>query len=618
MKASSAQSDLKDYMQFMLRYARPYKLALVFLVIYILIFIVSGRLIPLIFGWAVDYGIKPANKNFIYFCGFGLIASNALRAILSFVISYQFRYMGQNILYKIRADLLNHVQKIKISFFDKNASGRIVTRVANDTKSLGDLFADGLSGAFINLIEIFSILIALFFISWPMALVVTLILPPVLWGAVVLSELIRKQYILIKSKLSQINAFCAENLNGIEVIQLYGGESETTKKFNLNVDEYKNLQLKAVTYFALLWPIVEFFQVFSVLVSLIVGFYLLNEDLITIGQIGAFILMLQGFFRPLRFILEKYNQIQNGVTSSQRIIRLFDEKIENYNDTSTTSNSSFENHTLNHTINEFGGLNSFDTKIDSNSILKKEKSTTVIEIKNLNFGYNDETLVLKNINCSIARGSKTAIVGRTGSGKTTLVSLLQGFYQMSNLNSSNENESYIKINNTPIEDIPIALLRRKLLVVRQDEFIFKGTVESNISMGAKDQKITTEKISETLKMVGLDLPLDTTVDEMGANLSAGEKQLIALARVMLYDPEIVILDEATSNIDSLSEQKVLKAFAKVLENRTSIVIAHRLTTVLQADLILVLQNGCLVESGSPKDLLAQPNSVFHSFYDELI
>lgn len=576
-RPSSSKSDLKDYVVFMMRYAKPYKVALILLVVYIVFFIISGRLIPLIFGWAVDYGIKEANKDFIYLCGFGLIASNAVRAILSFVISYQFRFIGQDILFKIRRDLLDHVQKIKITYFDKNASGRIVTRIANDTKSLGDLFADGLSGAFINLIEIASILLSLFFISWPMALAVVVILPPVIWGALILSELVRKQFILIKSKLSHINAFSAENLNGIEVLQLYGGEQGTVRNFNHNVDEYKDLQLKAVTYFALLWPLVEFFQVFSVLVSLVVGFYLLNSDLITIGQIGAFILMLQGFFRPLRFILEKYNQIQNGVTSSQRIIRLFDEKTE-------SSNGS-----------------------KSDQVLEVSHGQPIIEVKNLDFAYKEGQPVLRNISFEIPAYSKTAIVGRTGSGKTTLVSLLQGFYESNN----------IKIYGQTIKDISIAQLREKLLVVRQDEFIFKGTVESNIAIGSKDQKISSEKLAATLKNVGLNLQLDSEIDEMGANLSAGEKQLIALARVMVYDPEIIILDEATSHIDSLSEKKVLKAFDKVLEGRTSVVIAHRLTTVLKADQILVLQDGLLVESGSPKDLIANPDSFFNSFYDEL-
>lgn len=576
-RPSSSRSDLKDYVAFMLRYSKPYKIALILLVVYILFFIISGRLIPLIFGWAVDYGIKEGNKDFIYLCGFGLIASNAVRAILSFVISYQFRFIGQDILYKIRRDLLDHVQKIKITYFDKNASGRIVTRIANDTKSLGDLFADGLSGAFINLIEIASILLSLFFISWPMALAVVVILPPVIWGALILSELVRKQFILIKSKLSHINAFSAENLNGIEVLQLYGGEQGTVKNFNLSVDEYRDLQLKAVTYFALLWPLVEFFQVFSVLVSLVVGFYLLNSDLITIGQIGAFILMLQGFFRPLRFILEKYNQIQNGVTSSQRIIRLFDEKTESFMESSLYRE------------------------------LQVSEDRPIIQVKNLNFAYKENQLVLKDISFKIPAHSKTAIVGRTGSGKTTLVSLLQGFY---------ESDS-IKVYGTSIKDIPIAKLREKLLVVRQDEFIFKGTVESNIAIGSKDQKVSREKLATTLKSVGLNLQLESEIDEMGANLSAGEKQLIALARVMVYDPEIIILDEATSHIDSLSEKKVLKAFDKVLEGRTSIVIAHRLTTVLKADQILVLQDGRLVEMGSPKDLIADQDSKFNSLYDEL-
>ncbi len=589
IQKSTPYSDLKDYVSFMYKYARSYNLTLVILVALIVIFIISGRLIPLIFGWAVDYGIKDKNINFIYRCGFALIACNSIRAVVSYLISFKFRFMGQEILYRVRRDLLEHIQKIKISFFDKNASGKIVTRISNDTKSLGDLFADGLSGAFINIVEIFSILAALFLISWHMALCVVLILPPVLWFGKVLSDKIREQFILIKSKLSAINAFSAENLNGIEVLQLYGGETQVAGNFDKNVDEYKNLQLNSVAYFALLWPIIEFFQVFSILISLIVGFYLLNDNLVTIGQIGAFVLLLQSFFRPLRFILEKYNQIQNGVTSSQRIIKLFNENTEFYSSNSNSVSSDLAVQAL-----DFG----------------KDFEDPVIKVSNLNFSYDGKNKVIKDLNFEITSGSKTAIVGRTGSGKTTLVSLLQGFYPSPT--------GSMKIYNMSIETLPIDFLRKKLLVVRQDEFIFKGTVKSNILISSGERSITDYKLKEILDQVGLELTLDSEVDEMGANLSAGEKQLIALARVMVYDPEIIILDEATSHIDTVSEQKVLKAFDKIMSGRTSIVIAHRLTTVLKADQILILNDGKLVETGHPDELLRNPESVFNTFYNELL
>lgn len=602
---SSSQSDLKDYIYFMLKYAKPYKLSLYGLVLFIILFIVAGRLIPLIFGWAVDFGIEKKNINFIYYCGFALLISNGLRAILSFLISYQFRFIGQKILFEIRKDLLDHVQKIKISYFDKNSSGRIVTRIAHDSKSLGDLFADGLSGAFINVIEIFSILGALFYISWPMATTVVLVLPPVLWAAAILSEKIRKQFIFIKSKLSQINGFSAENLNGIQIIQLYGGEDLVSKNFNQSVEEYKDLQLQSVKYFALLWPVVEFFQVFSIVISLVTGLYLYNLNSssighISVGEIGAFILMLQGFFRPLRFILEKYNQIQNGITSSQRIIRLFDEPIEK---------------------NKAHIHEQKDTHTNTSALVNsKYDSKDIIEVKNLSFAYNNKDDVLKSISFKIKHGSQNSIVGKTGSGKTTLVSLLQGFYSVG--------PNMIFIDHQPIEILDVSSLRKKLLVVRQEEFIFKGTVRTNIAIGDRNMKFNSDfnafdskldlKLETILNRVGLNFKLDDKIDEMGANLSAGEKQLIALARVMVYDPEIVILDEATSNIDSISEQKVLNAFDQVLAGRTSIVIAHRLSTVMKSDQILVLEQGRLIESGKPTQLIADQNSKFHGFYNELL
>lgn len=581
---SSTGSDFKDYWKFMFKYAIKHKFKLLILSFAILIFIIAGRSIPLLFGWAVDFGIKKSDTQVIYYCAYALLVSNALRALLSFYISFEFRKIGQYILFDIRKDLIEHIQKIKISFFDKTPSGKIVTRVANDSKSLGDLFAEGLSGAFINVIEIISILVSLFFISWPMAFVVTIVLPPVLWACWVLSEKIRIQFILTKSKLSSINSFSAENLNGIQVLQLYNGESQIFDVFKENVEDYKRLQLKSVNYFALLWPVVEFFQVFAILLSLIVGFYLTEKNLITIGQIGAFILMLQGFFRPFRFILEKYNQIQNGVTSSQRIIRLFDEETEQ---------------------------NQKQTQAESFIHTNRDPK---IEVKNLSFSYlnskNTQDLVLNNISFEINSGQQCAIVGKTGSGKTTLVSLLQRFYSSP--------YGSIKIDGLPVEDYKIEDLRSKLLVIRQDEFIFKGDLRSNISIGSRAKSISDFELNKIISQVGLNLSLDLHIDEMGANLSAGEKQLIALARVLVYDPEILILDEATSHIDSISEKKVLSAFEKVLKGRTSIIIAHRLTTVLRSDLVLVLENGKIIEKDRPKSLIENPNSHFRKFYDELM
>ena len=569
----------RTYILFMWSYIRDYKLKIWILLVFILIFTLAGRLFPITVGWAVDYGIKGQDISYIYWCGGLLFLCGLTSAVMFFQISYGFRAIGQKTVYRIRQDLIRHVQRINISYFDKTPSGKTVTRIANDTRALGDLFSAGLSGAFISFIEVLSIVVSLFILSWPMALAVMIIAPPVFWSIVVLTKKIRQQLIKIKSKLSSINAYSAESFNGIQVLQLYNKEAQALDHFQKEVVDYRDLSIKGIHFYALLWPLIEFFQFFSIIVSLGLGLYLSNQELISIGQITAFILLLQSFFDPLRTILEKYQQVQNGITSSQRVIELFEEPSEDFQ-------------------TKEGPLN------------EKFKQKLAIECRSLGFWYKDSSVkALKNISLTIASQSKNALVGYTGSGKTTLAALFQGFYKPC--------EGELRIYGKDIQSYSMEELRKKILVVRQEEFIFKGTVFSNVILG--NPSASKKEVLNAITQMGLDLSLEHSVDQMGSNLSAGERQLIALARVVLFNPDIIILDEATSHIDKASEQKVLMAMNKVLAGKTSIVIAHRLATVLGSDQIFVLEEGEIIERGHPKELLLdRDDSHLYKFYDQLL
>lgn len=574
---------LKTYISFMWSYLKEYKLKIWSLVFFILIFTLAGRLFPITVGWAVDYGIKGQDIEYIYWCGFFLSLCGLTSAVMFFKISYGFRTIGQNVLYKIRQDLVEYVQKIEVSYFDKTSSGKTVTQISNDTRSLGELFSAGFSGALICFIEIISIVIALFILSWPMALAVMVIVPPILWCIVILTQKIRQQFMLIKAKLSSINAYSAESFNGIQVLQLYNKEAVTLNHFQQEALDYRDLSIRGVHFYALLWPLIEFFQFFSIVISLSLGLYLSNEDLISIGQITAFILLLQSFFDPLRTILEKYQQVQNGIASSQRVIDLFKEKHE-------TLKAS--------------------PKVITTKAVEDLQKEVAIECKNLEFWYKEPSKkALKKISLTISPQSQNALVGHTGSGKTTLASLFQGFYKPSG--------GELLIYGKDIQSYSVEDLRKKVLVVRQEEFIFKGTVFSNVILG--NLQASQEKVLEAITQMGLDLPLEHPVDQMGSNLSAGERQLIALSRVVLFNPDIIILDEATSHIDKASENKVLMAMNKILKGKTSIVIAHRLATVLSSHQIFVLDQGELVEQGHPKELLLdRENSRLYEFYNQLL
>lgn len=598
-------------------YLKEYKLAVTWLTLTILVFVASGRLIPIIFGWAIDFGIEEKDLPKIYFYGGVLLACNLIRGILSFVCSYGFRDLGQRILFSIRKNLVDHVHKLPMRFFDKTDSGRIVTRISNDTRSLGDLFSEGFAGILINLIEIVSILLTLFWVAWPLAILVLLTFPPVLWMTHRLSEQIKNQYIGIKSKLSSINTFSAEALDGIQVLQLYGGEAKAEVHFAKEVEDYKRLQLDVHVLFAKLWPIVEMFQVTCIILSIAFGMFLIQKDMLTVGNLSAFILLLQGFFRPLRYILEKYNQVQNGVTSSQRIIGLLkeptEEKVATYIKSPQHPNVAAKDTepqqltAASATTTATTSVAAASSTTSSSPLITNAPHSAVIEVKDLSFSYSPDKSILKNVSFKIKRGQKVALVGRTGSGKTTLVSILQNFYS--------PGDGKVFLNGQDITSMDLDDLRKSIVVLRQEEFLFKGTIRSNILLG---NPVADEATLENIRQqTFIQQPLDTAVEEMGSNLSAGEKQLIALARVLLFDPEIIILDEATSHIDSISEKHVLTAMETVLKDRTSIVIAHRLSTVMNSDVVIVLKDGELVEQGSPQQLL-ESGGHFKTFYNELL
>ncbi|MCO5114379.1 MAG: ABC transporter ATP-binding protein/permease [Bdellovibrionaceae bacterium] len=612
MNKPKTGNDLRSYFLFMWSYLKNYQITVFLLIFTVVVFVIAGRLIPIVFGWAIDFGMNEKDLSKIYFYAVILLACNLVRGILSFVCSYGFRYLGQKTLFSIRKDLVDHIHRLPMKFFDKTDSGRIVTRISNDTRSLGDLFSEGFAGILINLIEIASILISLFWVAWPLALIVLLTFPPVLWMTHLLSEQIRKKYIVIKSKLSSINTFSAESLDGIQVLQLYGGEEKAQQHFAKEVEDYKNLQLEAHVLFAKLWPILEMFQVACIILSIAFGLLMINHQMLTVGDISAFILLLQGFFRPLRYILEKYNQVQNGVTSSQRIIGLLQEGTESplaiveVSPTSTASltlKSQLSRIPAQHTILEAKDL-SFSYLGSTNAPTATSTNTQFSNAKDRNSGKP----TLHSLNFKINSGQKVALVGRTGSGKTTLVSLLQRFYQ--------PQDQTLFLAGQDINSFDLLELRRNIVVLRQEEFLFKGTIRSNILLG--NVVANDAKVEEIRQRAFIKQSLDAPVEEMGSNLSAGEKQLIALARVLLFDPSIVILDEATSHIDSVLEKQVLAAMNQVLHGRTSIVIAHRLSTVMNSDLVIVLKDGEIVEMGPPEYLLENKSGDFSSFFDELL
>ncbi len=557
-------------------YLWRHKSKVIWSLILVSLFVAVGRMLPFLFGYAIDEGITHKNTDIIWKVAIGYLVLESARSVLAFWQSNYIQKFGNLVLFELRERLISHVQRLPVNYFEKNPSGRTVTRVTNDVYALGELFSQGIAAIFVNALEMISIFVALALISWQMTGITLLILPPLFVVCVWLSRRIRIQFGATKRKLSMINSFSAESFSGMKILQLFNRVGETKSFFDQLSEEYRTLQLTTVKLFATLWPVVEAFNLFTLAVALFAGSYFLNQGAISMGELIAYLTLLQGFFKPVKTILERYNQLQNSLASADRVFQMFDEVPEN------TEGRGFD----------------------------EARLKGRIEFKNLNFRYTEKSpYVLKNINLTIEPGMSVALVGRTGSGKTTTVSLLQKFYDVE--------EGDITIDGISLKEVAPRSLRPRIGVVQQDGFVFSGSIYNNISLF--DPKISRERAlwaadqaqcHEILRKHG---GLDGHVQERGSNLSAGERQLLAFARVLAFNPDILILDEATANIDSVSERAIQRATEIVTQDRTSLIIAHRLSTILHSDLIVVLSHGEIVEAGRHEELLRQ-QGVYHELY----
>lgn len=527
-----------------------------------------GRALPIIFGMAVDEGIREQHQDRLAMFAIAYFVFEFFRAVLAFAQTSFIQKFGNQVLFEIREALVAHVQRLPISYFDKNPSGRIMTRVTNDVFALGELFSQGFAAIFISLVEISAILLSLLMLSLKLTALTILILPILIWGCWLISRKIRFQFGAAKRKLSTINAYAAEAVSGMKVLQLFHRQEQAREIFNRISEEYRYLQLRTVNLFAMLWPLIEAFNLISLASSLLLAAYFHDEIGLSVGQMSAFILLLQGFFKPFKVILERYNQLQNSLASADRVFQMLSEKQEVLSGTKQIADP--EGH---------------------------------IEFRNVEFRYSENgPIVLNDVHLDIKPGTSVALVGRTGSGKSTMIALLQKMY--------NVTSGEILLDGVNIQNIGAQDLRTLIGVVQQDNFIFSGTLLYNITLG--DKRITLERAAwaaeraQCLSLIEKLGGFNGLVQERGANLSVGERQLIAFARALAYDPKILILDEATANIDSMNEERIQGALRNVIKGRTSLIIAHRISTIIDCDQILLLDKGKILQKGSHVQLFNQP------------
>ena len=564
----------------LLNYVKPYKVNFIFLTVAAILISVFSILNQYLLKIAVDTYITPKDYE-------GLILIISLMfGVLIFQVTFQFLFvflaniLGQKVVYDIRIKLFSRIIKFKMSYYDKSSVGRLVTRAVNDMETIASIFSQGLFMIVADLILMLSVLAVMIFLSLKLSFIIFAILPFILIATRLFQRAMKVAFNDVRNEVANLNSFVQERISGIKEIQIFNREKIENEKFIKINEKHKNAWLKTVWYNSIFFPIAEIST--SITIGLLVwyggGLVGLGQSSITLGTIFLFIQLSQMLFRPLRQIADKFNTLQMGMVAANRVFKILD-------------NSEF--------IKDEGKLK--PNIIDGN-----------VSFKKIEFSYDSKNQVFKDFNLNIKSGEKVAIVGSTGSGKTTIVNLLLRFYEL--------DKGEILIDGKNIKEMSIDLLRSNISLVSQNIFLFADSIYNNIVLYNK--KISINKVIEAAKKIGIHnfitkLPnsYNYNVKERGIMLSEGQKQLISFLRAYVSEPSILVLDEATSSIDSKTEKLIQYATSKIIENKTSIIIAHRLSTILNSDKIILLDKGEIKEIGTHDELLKIHNGYYKKLFE---
>lgn len=556
-------------------FVKPYIVQFNFLIFLTIALAVLVPIRPYLIQYAIDTEVANGDYDGLIRMVWLLVGLLVVQAFVQYYHTYLSSWLGQHIIRDIRTTLYAHVQRLKLKFFDNTPIGRLVTRNVSDIETLADVFSQGIAMMIGDLLQLIFILGFMFYTNWQLTLVSLSTLPVLIFATYIFKEKIKVSFNHVRTAVANLNSFVQEHITGMNIVQIFNSEDEEFKKFKEINQEHRRANIKSVLYYSVYFPVAEVIQAIGI--GLVVWYGAINmiDSAFKPGELIAFIMYIMMFFRPIRMIADKFNTLQMGIVSSNRIMKLLDSQ-EHIPDEG------------NHVPDNFQGSVSF---------------------KDVWFAYKDENYVLKDINFEVESGQTIALVGATGAGKSSVINLLSRFYDI--------NRGSIAIDGVDIKEYDLSALRQHIGVVLQDVFLFSGSIRDNISLGNPD--IPLEKIIEAADLVGarefIDrLPggLEYNVMERGATLSVGQRQLISFVRAMVYDPKIIVLDEATSSVDTETEELIQNAINKMMKGRTSIVIAHRLSTIQHADKILVLDNGEIKESGTHDKLLAKD-----SYYSQL-
>lgn len=564
-------------------FVRPYKKKFFFSVFLSVFLAAMAPLRPFLIQLTINEGIAGKSSFFLNGPGAFILEVTLFQIILllietsaRFYFTFSTASLGQHVVKDLRDATYSKILRLNLAQFDKTPIGTLTTRTVNDIESVNDIFSDGLIPILADFLSILSVLIYMFYTDWKITLICLIPFPILILATYFFKESVNKSFVKVRNAVASLNAFIQEHLSGMSVIQAFAAEEREMNKFKKINNEHRNANIKAIFAYSVFFPIVELVSALSI--GLLVwwaahqSFSMPYEESKNIaGVITSFILCINLLFRPLRMIADKFNVLQMGMIASERVFKVLDN--EDVLIESEIHNQHFEeNHILNGNIN----------------------------FSDVWFAYDEKNFVLKRINFEVESGKTLAIVGNTGSGKTTIVSLINRLYHIQ--------KGSIKIGGVDVTDFKIEELRSKIAVVLQDVFLFSGSVLDNMTL--RNPEISRVMAIEAAKNIGLhdfimQLPenYDFNVMERGATLSTGQRQLLSFARALLYNPSVLILDEATSSIDAESELLIQNAIDKVIKGRTSIIIAHRLSTIQKADKIIVLERGEIKEMGSHSELI---------------
>jgi ATP-binding cassette subfamily B protein len=564
-------------MKRLLKYLRPYRWAVVWAAVMLLVVSLLQVAVPYLIQVAIDDYIGPKDPDGLNMLLLLFVAVLVIGASIRYAQTYLTIWLGQKVLHDIRQQVFAHLQRLNLAFFDKNPVGRLVTRVTSDVNTLNEMFSSGVVTIIGDLFTLALIVGALLYYNWQLALITFAVVPLLIAATFVFRAKVRDVYREVRARIARINAFLQEHVTGVKVVQVFNREDRTFDRFDKINRSLRAAHFRSIYYYATFFPTVEIIGTLAIGLVLYFGGFRVQGGILTFGELVAFITLVEMFYRPIRDLSEKYNILQASMASSERIFNLID--------------------------TEPSLVSPPDPK-------PLGDSSGRIDIKNLWFAYNGDDWVLRDVSFSVEPGQKIAIVGATGAGKSSLISLLYRFYDYQ--------KGSVKLDGNELRELAIGDVRSRLALVLQDVFIFSGSLAGNVRL--KDESITDDQVREALHRVGFDRfmrrfedNIDTEVRERGATLSTGQKQLLSFARALAHDPDILILDEATSSVDTETEQLIQAALDELFEGRTSIVVAHRLSTIEKADRILVLHHGELRETGTHEELL-QKQGIYHKLY----